>query len=251
MAHEDLNHTHVAEIAHHYDEAADTYDTGYSSHLNKAEDQKVVELMSPLLQGKVTDIGCGTGLVLDYFASQIQPEDYVGFDVSAKMLQHAYQKFPEYLFVQADMEHLPLADESQDTLVSTFGPLSYSLNPEQTISEFMRVLKPGGWLALMPYSLRVSYGIGVEGYSTATEQSVPKTYYTTELLKQLFAPFENVEIHGINYIGNFIEEMTKEMPVTPLSVEEYIKLLAVDAQLAEILPVEYARHIMVVAQKAK
>jgi len=171
--------------------------------------------------------------------------------VSAKMLQHAHQKFPEYLFFQADMEDLPLADESQDTLVSTFGPLSYSLNPEQTISEFMRVLKPGGWLAIMPYSLRVGHGIGVEGYSTATEQSVPKIYYTTELLKQLFVPFENVEIHGINYIGNFIEDMTKEMPVTPLSVEEYIKLLAVDAQLAEILPVEYARHIMVVAQKAK
>jgi ubiquinone/menaquinone biosynthesis C-methylase UbiE len=250
-AQENLNHAQVADIAHHYDEAADSYDSGYSSLLNKAEDRRVVELLTSMVKGKVIDVGCGTGIVLDYLGQSICPSEYLGIDVSIKMLEKAHLKFPEYFFAQADMGKLPLPDQSQDTLVSTFGPLSYSLDPEQTLAEFSRVLKPGSWLAIMPYSLRVGHGIGVEGYSTATEPTIPKLYYTTRMLEQLLAPFENVQIHGINYIGNFIEEMTKVMPVTPLSFDHYVTLLHLDQQLAQTLPVEYARHIMVIAQKAK
>lgn len=249
----------LANVAHFYDSETSEYDLGYSSSLCQAEDLVLVHLIRGMVGNKVADVGCGTGDFLKYF----QPEQYVGFDISPQMIQKAKQKFGRDFRV-ADMHHLPLPDDYYDTLVSLYGPMSYSLSPQALIQEFARVVKPGGSLIVMPYTKRAGEAqtasvfekkILTGDYSTATNPDIEKIFYSTEMLKDLFAGFADVQIIGFNFAANGIAH-TDEMlhgllQKESVSVKFYRQYMLWELEnLPEkSRPVEYARHALVMAKK--
>src|SRR5262249_26394307 len=102
---------------------------------------------------KVIDIGCGTGRFIDAI-KQVWPKlPVLGIDMSEAYLRHAARYLRRWSRVNlsaAKAESLPVADESQDALISIF--LSHELPPSgrrAVISECARVLKPGGRLVLV------------------------------------------------------------------------------------------------------
>ena len=70
-----------------------------------------------------------------------------GVDLSPGMIQLAQKSNPGIAFRVADVEHLPFADASFDAVVCNFG-LGHFPYPEASIAECVRVLKPGGRIAL-------------------------------------------------------------------------------------------------------
>ena len=62
----------------------------------------------------------------------------LGADISAEAVRRAARQVPEGIFCAASTAHLPLAAESLDLIVNIFSPLM--------AEEFLRVLKPGGYL---------------------------------------------------------------------------------------------------------
>lgn len=237
-----------ARIAEFYDKEVKSgrYNEGYSTPICIYEDAIVMGHIASLLQGMVVDIGCGDGLPLQY----TDVPDYHGIDISPAMIEEARKKYPGKDFRVCDMHQLPFANEGVDTLLSLYGPFSYSLKPDDCLAEFCRVLKPGGHLAIMPYTRRVELGLSVGDYSTAVNHDIPKIFYSTEKIQKLFGrhPFENVSIHGINYFANMVEEMAKKFGNhhTP---EFYRDLLDQERQMEAHLPIEYARHVLVIARK--
>ncbi len=161
------------------------------------------------------------------------------------MTEQAKAKYPDKDFLVADMHRLPFADASFDSAVSLYGPLSYSLTPEELLSEIQRVVKPGGYISLMPYTLRVGHNLEIGGYSTATEEGIEKIFYTTELLQQLLAPLEEVEVFGINYFLNTYTRFAQAMNLNDeQSLELFIEFLQRENDLRQVLPAEYARHMI-------
>ena len=101
--------------------------------------------------GRILEVGVGTGISLpDYSRSN----RLCGVDISEPMLRKAQQRVDELgltnvegLWVM-DAEHLSFPDASFDVVVAQYV-ITTVPNPEATLDEFARVLKPGGEIVLV------------------------------------------------------------------------------------------------------
>ena len=104
----------------------------------------------PLPAGaRVLDVACGTGNVAIPLARE--GKVVMGVDIAANLLVQARERAAaEGLAVQfdeGDAEQLPYSAGSFDAVMSMFGAM-FAPRPELVVSEFARVLKPGGVLAM-------------------------------------------------------------------------------------------------------
>jgi phosphatidylethanolamine/phosphatidyl-N-methylethanolamine N-methyltransferase len=101
--------------------------------------------------GRILEVGVGTGISLPDYA----PVNKIcGVDISEPMLQKAMERVSklnlthvEGLWVM-DAEHLRFPDDSFDVVVAQYV-ITTVPNPEATLDEFARVLKPGGEIILV------------------------------------------------------------------------------------------------------
>lgn len=101
--------------------------------------------------GRILEVGIGTGLSLpDYSRSN----RIVGLDISEAMLRKARQRVAEHKLdnVEAlavmDAGNLALPDASFDVVVAQYV-ITAVPNPEATLDEFARVVRPGGEIILV------------------------------------------------------------------------------------------------------
>ena len=198
-------HSSVQDIAKYYNKIDGHYDDLYSSPVCLAEDNIVMSQIKPHIgeNSHLLDIGCGTGLV----ASHLEGVDFKGIDVSSTELETAVEKVPSHKndFMVGDMNNIPFKDGSFSILTSTYGPFSYSQDPESLREELMRVIKPGSKFVVMPYSKRTGMSIGMGGSTAAVDGNVPRIYYTEDRIKTIFNG-ENEKVSGINYLANLVME---------------------------------------------
>lgn len=92
----------------------------------------------------VLDAGCGTGLVLEWFAGA--DRTLVGFDLSPDMISEALSRSTlreTELFVHSVDEPWPIADNSIDRIVC-IAVLEFVEHLDRVFDEIARVLVPGG-----------------------------------------------------------------------------------------------------------
>ena len=100
--------------------------------------------------GRVLEVACGTGIATDYLWQALGPEtEIVATDLNDAMLGYAKQNrgaLTNVTFQQADAQSLPFDDDVFDAVVCQFG-LMFFPEKARAMSEFARVLRPGGLLA--------------------------------------------------------------------------------------------------------
>ncbi len=100
---------------------------------------------------KVADIGCGAGDDAAALAGLVGPEGHAtGVDISSSMIEEAGKRFAniENLdFVTAPADSLPFETGSLDAIRAD-RVLIHVPDPQAAITEMLRVLKPGGRIAL-------------------------------------------------------------------------------------------------------
>ena len=101
--------------------------------------------------GRILEVGVGTGISLPHYSKDCR---LCGVDISAPMLRKAQERVAEFglsnvegLWVM-DAEHLSFPDNSFDVVVAQYV-ITTVPNPEATLDEFARVLKPGGEIVLV------------------------------------------------------------------------------------------------------
>ena len=100
---------------------------------------------------RVLDVACGTGdLALTLFEST--GARVIGTDFCRPMLEIAAAKVSRELpLIEGDALNLPFRDGSFDVVTIAFG-LRNLASVEGGLAELRRVLKPGGWVAVLEFS---------------------------------------------------------------------------------------------------
>jgi ubiquinone/menaquinone biosynthesis C-methylase UbiE len=110
------------------------------------------ERVAGAAEGRVLDVGVGSGLNLPFYVRQAQ--EIFGLDPSPRLLARAdgnaeHLQIPIYL-LEGSAERIPLADRSMDTIVMTWTGCSIP-DVRTALGEMRRVLKPGGRLLFVEH----------------------------------------------------------------------------------------------------
>lgn len=136
-----------------FDAHADGYDDWFSTPLGGYADAVEKELLGAVAQPKAgeeaLDLGCGTGVHSIWLAEQ--GLTVTGLDESEAMLDVARAKTqaggPSVTWVHGDAARLPFPDSHFDLVISVTA-LEFVDDRQAVLREVLRVLRPGGRLAL-------------------------------------------------------------------------------------------------------
>ncbi|MFI7276402.1 class I SAM-dependent methyltransferase [Streptomyces sp. NPDC049879] len=118
------------------------------------EQPVVRQILDGLPLGTALDAACGTGRHTAYLHGL--GHQVIGVDASPDMLARARRRLPDVDFHEADLRRLPLPDNAVDTVVCALA-LTHVPDLTPVLSEFARVLRPGGNLVISDAHLLVSY----------------------------------------------------------------------------------------------
>jgi len=129
-----------------FDELADAYEAGRTGYSTELYNTLVGFGLNPRLT--VLDVGCGTGL-----ASRPLIENGVhvtGIDISEPMLDRARVRYPG-TWIAGSAEKIPFPDANFD--VAICAQAIHHFDRKAAITEMVRVVKPGGIIAIWWKSL--------------------------------------------------------------------------------------------------
>jgi SAM-dependent methyltransferase len=142
----------------YWDAIADRYDQLYTSRWSKQENRWVehqLSFISGLAAPTVLDLGCGTGLGLKMVRRLNKFAQYIGIDVSERMVRALTKADSAAKICVGSMDDLGFVESEQvDVVISLFSSVSYAYNSEAVFSEIGRVLAPGGYAYLSVLSSR-------------------------------------------------------------------------------------------------
>jgi demethylmenaquinone methyltransferase/2-methoxy-6-polyprenyl-1,4-benzoquinol methylase len=115
--------------------------------------RKVAGLVRKLNPRRVLDLATGSGDLAAAIANQCPEAAITGVDFSAPMLEIARKrKVPKLELMEADAMKLPFAGGTFDVVTVAFGLRNMASWPD-AVWEMARVLRPGGTLIILDFSL--------------------------------------------------------------------------------------------------
>ena len=183
-------------IAHKYD----FLNHLLSLHIDKSWRKKAVNFLQHEHPKTILDVATGTA---DFAieALSLNPQQITGIDISEKMLEQGKTKIIKNKFenkirlLVGDCEDLSFANESFDAVTVGFGVRNFE-NLEKGLSEIYRVLKRGGTVVILEFSIPQSFPV--------------KQLYHFYFLKIL--PFFGKVISGHKNAYHYLPESVKEFP---------------------------------------
>lgn len=132
-----------------YERWAPVYDLVFGKVFDQGRQSTIAE--ADRIGGRILDVGVGTGLSLSDYARTTK---ICGVDISEPMLRRAQARVRELKLFNVetlavmDAKHLAFPDNFFDAVVAQYV-ITAVPDPEATLDDFVRVLKPGGELILV------------------------------------------------------------------------------------------------------
>lgn len=157
----------------------------------------------PVEANVIVDIGTSTGFYSRSIAQTATYSDIYAIDISQPMLQEAVRRGKQenaaFFPVRCDAARLPFFDDQVDLLLCG-GTYNELYEPENTLKEMQRVLKPGG-LCFMMYLTKATtypgrllqYGMAPGGVDFPKQKKIAQTFKD--------AGFESVKYRQIGVVN--------------------------------------------------
>ncbi|MGJ4930844.1 class I SAM-dependent methyltransferase [Bradyrhizobium sp. HKCCYLS2038] len=132
-----------------YERWAPIYDLVFGKVFDQGRQSTIAE--ADRIGGRILDVGVGTGLSLSDYARTTK---ICGVDISEPMLRRAQARVRELKLLNVetlavmDAKHLAFPNDFFDAVVAQYV-ITAVPDPEATLDDFVRVLKPGGELILV------------------------------------------------------------------------------------------------------
>jgi SAM-dependent methyltransferase len=135
------------DIARDYDRSAATYARTWQAFMAPVS-RDILGLLAVPPGGRILDLGCGMGLVLDYLRQGRFEGQYTGIDASAGMLARL-ARAPDVTILQGDVHDLlpALADRTFDAVTALWS-WEY-MDRRSLLPQIRRILRPGGQAILL------------------------------------------------------------------------------------------------------
>jgi len=164
----------------------------------------------------ILDIGCGTGFLTQELMLKSSAQQLIGLDIAMPMVQASRAKlehFNKVRYLCADAEHLPLANNSVDSIYSNLA-LQWCQNLTSVFKNFKQVLKQDGRIYFSTFGsttlqeLKNSWA-EVDGFTHVND-----FYSGDELLSYLQkSGFSDIKIETKSYQSNYqtVLELMREL----------------------------------------
>lgn len=150
--------------------AHDEIAEGYRDFFAKVTGYAIEPLLDAASVGtgtRVLDVATGPGVVAARAADR-GAFPIIGVDLAPRMVAIAAARYPRIDFRQADAESLPFPDQSFDAVLSNFG-IGHFPRPERAVGEFVRVVAPGGVVALSWWDVPARHRLNGIFFDAASE----------------------------------------------------------------------------------
>ncbi len=197
---------------------------GYYSCLNEALSKLPIDILSQKISGEIpvlVDAGCGEGYYTASAAALLRDNGIIanvaGIDISKRGVRLAAKRDKTVEFAVAGIFDMPVESGSADLIFNIFAPICES--------EFRRVLKTGGILAIVgpgkDHLMGLKTALYDSPYENAEEEFCPQGFETADkiLVKQ------NITIYGSDISDLFM--MTPYFWNTPAAAAERLNQIEV------------------------
>ena len=138
------------EVQAFFERVASDWDTMRLAYYDERVIEKMTEVSGADEDATVVDVGTGTGFVAAGLAPRVKR--VIGIDNSPAMLEIARGNLDilgiaNVELVQGEVTHLPLADSSMEAAFANMV-LHHAKNPASMLQEMVRVVRPGGTVAV-------------------------------------------------------------------------------------------------------
>jgi SAM-dependent methyltransferase len=159
-----------------------------------------LQSLLPDKSGTILDVACGKGETTRCLLANHAPEAITAINISERQLEHGRTLAPGVDFRCMDAVNLEFADESFDNVMCVEAAFHFDTR-EAFLREALRVLRPGGALALSdilmtlegersrPYRTEANYLAGVEAYRKLLAAVGFTDVYIADVTEQSWFPF--------------------------------------------------------------
>ena len=130
------------------------YNGSYPINMHGIESERIdyvlglISSNSNLKINNILDHGCGQSSWTYLLKKHFSKAAITGIDISPNGIMISKSLYPEYDFIQADLQDIPVPNETYDFIFS-YHVLDAVFDFEKSISEIYRLLKPGGVILLI------------------------------------------------------------------------------------------------------
>lgn len=203
-------HEHTELNEKMWDKRAETFDekSWRTNYLRKAQ-SALIDLLDIENNTSFLEVGCGTGWALGQIAILRKGKGrFYGVDLSSKMIDKAKENFktnPNFLFIKANAESIPLDDDSFDVIICT-NSFHHYLRPAKAFREMRRLLRSSGKLYILDPTADTWYVKLADKLMKLTQHEHVKLYSTEEFQK-LFAD------SGLKYVQTKMIKMHQKVHI--------------------------------------